>query len=490
MSNLITLSRTALYELVWTKPVRDIASDFGISDVALAKRCRALKIPVPPRGYWARVEAGQKPRRPSLPPFSVSKHAPRPSYVTTEAQADSTSAASPPTVTVTFTPRPAPPPPAPDAPISPAEAALRARIDALEIAPLDTLLQAHPAVLRTAVHLKHLTSRDITWPRGTRSGPLLTVTNVSDAQIDRALRVLDAVLRASAALGWHFTAPSPQEPPTYRGRGSWGPTPAAPPLFGHLLVDGEPLQLKIDERRRQFNHVPTPTELADTKAAKKTGSYVWMPRFDFEPSGELRLHLFDADSRWVRKTWKDTKITPARNSSKQDPARPARSRARAQARPGGATPARHRPTRTRASASARPPTTRRPRPTDRSARDPGRRLAPRTIPASLPARSPSRVMRQHVQRRPAGKADRLPCVGRTLRESARPAASGEHAIPTSSTNAHSRSVPTTSGCRKNCSASPATPGNAPRSCSPAPTGLEADGPYGRLPYHLPSGVRP
>ena len=122
--------------------------------------------------------------------------------------------------------------------------ALRARIDALEIAPLDSLLQAHPAVLRTAVHLKHLKSRDIAWPRGTRSGPILQVTNVSDGQMDRALRVLDAVLRASAALGWHFTAPPPQEPPTYRGRGAWAPTPpAAPPAVGHILVEGEPQAL-------------------------------------------------------------------------------------------------------------------------------------------------------------------------------------------------------------------------------------------------------
>ncbi len=48
--NLITLPRSQLYELVWSKPVRDLAAEFGISDVALAKRCRALKIPVPPRG--------------------------------------------------------------------------------------------------------------------------------------------------------------------------------------------------------------------------------------------------------------------------------------------------------------------------------------------------------------------------------------------------------------------------------------------------------
>src|SRR5260370_25819410 len=41
--------------------------DFGISDVALAKRCRRLGIPAPGRGYWARVDAGQRPYRPKLP---------------------------------------------------------------------------------------------------------------------------------------------------------------------------------------------------------------------------------------------------------------------------------------------------------------------------------------------------------------------------------------------------------------------------------------
>src|SRR5579863_5896387 len=63
----ITLSRDDLYELVWSKPMSELAKDFGISDVALAKRCRRLSIPVPGRGYWARVDAGQQPYRPQLP---------------------------------------------------------------------------------------------------------------------------------------------------------------------------------------------------------------------------------------------------------------------------------------------------------------------------------------------------------------------------------------------------------------------------------------
>jgi hypothetical protein len=64
----LTLSRQALYELVWSKPLMELAQDFGLSDVALAKRCRKLGVPVPGRGYWARVAAGQDPYRPALKP--------------------------------------------------------------------------------------------------------------------------------------------------------------------------------------------------------------------------------------------------------------------------------------------------------------------------------------------------------------------------------------------------------------------------------------
>ena len=63
----LTLTREDLYELAWSKPLRELAKDFGISDVALAKRCRRLGIPVPGRGYWARIDAGQNPYRPKLP---------------------------------------------------------------------------------------------------------------------------------------------------------------------------------------------------------------------------------------------------------------------------------------------------------------------------------------------------------------------------------------------------------------------------------------
>lgn len=46
--------------------MRDVAAEFGISDVGLAKTCARHAIPSPPRGYWARLQAGQKIERQSL----------------------------------------------------------------------------------------------------------------------------------------------------------------------------------------------------------------------------------------------------------------------------------------------------------------------------------------------------------------------------------------------------------------------------------------
>ena len=63
----IRLDRSALFERVWTVPVEKLAKEWGLSGRGLAKACRRLRIPVPPRGYWARVAAGQRLSRPPLP---------------------------------------------------------------------------------------------------------------------------------------------------------------------------------------------------------------------------------------------------------------------------------------------------------------------------------------------------------------------------------------------------------------------------------------
>ena len=52
--------REKLYEEVWKEPVLVVAKRYRVSNVALAKACRKLAVPLPPRGYWARIRAGQK----------------------------------------------------------------------------------------------------------------------------------------------------------------------------------------------------------------------------------------------------------------------------------------------------------------------------------------------------------------------------------------------------------------------------------------------
>lgn len=59
--------RQQLYELVWSEPMTTVAKTLGISGVGLAKACRRGDIPVPPRGYWARLAAGQRVARTPLP---------------------------------------------------------------------------------------------------------------------------------------------------------------------------------------------------------------------------------------------------------------------------------------------------------------------------------------------------------------------------------------------------------------------------------------
>jgi hypothetical protein len=59
--------RATLHEQVWSKAVQEVARSYWISGVRLGKVCRALNVPVPPRGYWARVRSGYPARRPALP---------------------------------------------------------------------------------------------------------------------------------------------------------------------------------------------------------------------------------------------------------------------------------------------------------------------------------------------------------------------------------------------------------------------------------------
>ena len=84
-----TVSREELFRQVWATPMSRLARDYGISGNGLAKICDRLKVPYPPRGYWAKKGGGKKGR-----PVSASNR----------------EEGAPRTATISPTPPPVPPP--------------------------------------------------------------------------------------------------------------------------------------------------------------------------------------------------------------------------------------------------------------------------------------------------------------------------------------------------------------------------------------------
>lgn len=67
MSGYTTISREDLYALVWATPMIRLGEQFGLSGNGLAKICRKVDVPYPPRGWWAKKAAGKKVVQAPLP---------------------------------------------------------------------------------------------------------------------------------------------------------------------------------------------------------------------------------------------------------------------------------------------------------------------------------------------------------------------------------------------------------------------------------------
>ena len=53
------LTRAQLHELVWSKPITEIARQFGIRDQHVARACDRADIARPRAGYWQKVGHGK-----------------------------------------------------------------------------------------------------------------------------------------------------------------------------------------------------------------------------------------------------------------------------------------------------------------------------------------------------------------------------------------------------------------------------------------------
>lgn len=284
----LILTRQDLYELAWSKPLTELAKDFGISDVALAKRCRKLRVPVPGRGYWARVDAGQAPRRPALPEYET---------LWRERQM----------LTVQAPPKTPPSSSLEETTEEPGGVAGHTDLDSPSVIPSTDLLTATAAVRRTAVACKHSRRKELPFGRGEKSGPILEL-HVSSGVLDRALLFADTLLRTAESLGWTLVGPSESGVDSGADSHSRSCDPqsitsqTATPALGQLLVAGERITFHIEERVQEEPRNPTAAELAREKREYRYRA----PRVSLSPTGALRLVRTDS-SAWSarRKTWYD-----------------------------------------------------------------------------------------------------------------------------------------------------------------------------------------
>jgi hypothetical protein len=241
--------REELYERVWTTPVHRLAEEFGYSDVGLAKFCRKHQIPTPGLGYWRRLELGHKPSRTPLP--LVEQPAPYQIELTIReriAEGDESEKTEAPLVPVL-----------PEEPIS------------------------HPFVVRLGRLFKNAKKDEkaLLVPR-TGAAPHLLVT---EETFLRALQILNALFAGFEQHGVQVVWPKDDKANLT------------------LLYESETIGFCLSEILEAKAHVPSKEE-----TERKKRDYWWSaPKWDYQPTGSLRISLLCGETTSTRKTWSDGK---------------------------------------------------------------------------------------------------------------------------------------------------------------------------------------
>lgn len=243
----ITLSRKELFERVWTTPVTQLAKEFGLSDVGFAKLCKRNDIPRPPRGYWAKLEAGQKPVQETLP--SPMRNDEIVIYINESKKS-----------------------------FASAEDDLAdLEIPAIEVP--ETLRGAHPLV-SDANHDFANQKQNSDGILDARGLGLLDIS-VSKQQLRRSLRIASAILKTCESIGYQVEA---------------GPI---------VSIDGQDVGFGITETVETVKEQKDDVDL-EGRYEFHFNRYQKKRR----PTGRLTLFIADADRYWAsgcRKNWRDTK---------------------------------------------------------------------------------------------------------------------------------------------------------------------------------------
>lgn len=257
--NGIKLTREELYKRVWSTPATKLAKEFGVSDVALGKICKKLNIPKPYPGYWQQLAAGRRVHKEPLPPIKQGM----------------------PAVTYIYPHQPA-------VPFQPENPEVLAQIEresqpVNSITVAETLHGAHPLVRYTRQVLEKDKPDDygmLSWSWNQRCMNV----RVSKTALHRALRIMDALLKALEARG-HSAEASKDGP-----------------MATYILIGAEKVKVRMSEKA-------TRSERELTTEEKKKPVHTTLNRWVYSPSGKLTFEI-DEYCNGFQKKWTDKAQKP------------------------------------------------------------------------------------------------------------------------------------------------------------------------------------
>lgn len=257
--------RETLYKEVWEKPVTEVAKRYKVSDVTIHKVCKALDIPTPPPGYWAKLRAGKPVNKVSLPnsdkpsqkigiqtgatrqPIAEKEHL---SFMNEEDRSVIFSVAS-------------------------------------QILIPDDNARMHPKIIAhrkvVADWKKQKNSDNSSWNKRKAEPAPFLADSVSDESLPRACRIIDALIKAMEPLGCSLSDNL------------------------RFIVNGETVAISIVESKDEVKHIPTKEEnllLLKYEEERKRDSWASKPqirKYDHIFNGKLSLTVN------YRKSFRDCK---------------------------------------------------------------------------------------------------------------------------------------------------------------------------------------
>jgi len=265
-------NRDELYEDVWNQPLTALVQKYSVSAVAIGKTCRKLQVPLPGRGYWAKIAHGHTVTRKPLPKLLEvprTKRYQRPAFANVIPS----------------------PPPQPEFPVEDEDKSEIDRIDQMLSAGAFVIKKPrkalrHPLIVAARGVLQHsFASKQILQVPWNES--CLDI-RVSKMTLSRALGIMAAIISILEDHGVRVRVM-----PGDRSRGGGSHETAA-------TIFGERIQFGTTERTRQVR-VPDPTATPDTVGRQRLVSH-------YEATGELSVHVFSGSSYFTT-IWRDTEQT-------------------------------------------------------------------------------------------------------------------------------------------------------------------------------------